>query len=58
MIAYDIGQRVIAATMRGEREFEGEILKIENTLRGAWYHIKRDLDGLIIKVRAAKMRVA
>ncbi len=57
MNTFDIGQRVVAATMRGEKKFEGEILKIEDTLRGAWYHVKRDLDGLIIKVRAAKMRL-
>nr|WP_156475502.1 hypothetical protein [Gluconobacter thailandicus] len=58
MNEFQIGQRVIAATMRGKEEFEGEIHAIETKLRGAWYHIKRDIDGVIIKVRAAKMRIA
>jgi len=55
---FEIGQRVIAATTRGTEEFAGEIKAIETKLRGAWYHIKRDIDGEIIKVRAAKMRIA
>lgn len=55
---FEIGQRVIAATTRGKEEFEGEIKAIETKLRGAWYHIKRDIDGEIIKVRAAMLKLA
>lgn len=57
MKEFQIGQRVIAATMRGKEEFEGKIHAIETKLRGAWYHIKRDIDGVVIKVRAGKMKL-
>lgn len=57
MSEFNLGARVRAATMRAKDEFLGEIVTVETKLRGAWYHVRRDIDGEIVKVRAAKMKL-
>lgn len=52
-----IGAKVQASAVNVENYVKGEIVAIETKARGAWYTIKRDIDGALFKTRAAKIAI-
>lgn len=58
MASLKTGSKVYYRTPRGSQEGLGKIVQILDSKRGAWYEVKDQATGAVLRLRAANIELA